>query len=107
MEPPEDGPVLRDADGLIAPALEASITALGLAAEEAGAAQLARRYAEVLDTARDPLWAARWVGPLLLDTLTQLGATPLARSKMTRPGPQPGAPSGLDALRAARARQGA
>lgn len=99
--PPEDGPAPRDPDDLVLPAVEESIGALGLADEDAAAAQLARGYARILDTARDPVWAMRWYGPELLKALEALGATPLARARLKRSPDKPG-PSRLDALRAAR-----
>jgi hypothetical protein len=103
VAPPDDGPVLRDADDLLAPALETSLDALELTGADSGVAQLARGYARAMDEARDPAWAARWLGPELLKALESLGATPMARSRVGRqPEPPRGTPQ-LDALRAARA----
>ena len=66
--------------------------------------QPVRRRAKTMDEARDPAWAARWLGPNLLATLESLGATPTARAKLRNdPGLQP--PGRLDQLRMAR-RQG-
>jgi hypothetical protein len=96
---PVDGAPLRSSDELLAPAVEAALQALELGEADAAAAQLARRYAKVLDEARDPAWSARWIGPLLLDCLVQLGATPASR----KPKPADRPPSQLDQLRAARA----
>ena len=103
LQPPDDGPPPRDADDLVLPAVETSIEALGLDATDTAVAQLARGYARVLDTARDPAWAARWYGPELLKALDALGATPLARARLkTSVGKPPPGPSHLDALREAR-----
>jgi hypothetical protein len=86
-------------------ALRETLAALELGEADAGVARLALAHARVLDTARDPLWAARWHGPLLLDCLTSLGATPAARARMggTPRQPQPAGPSPLDRLRESRA----
>jgi hypothetical protein len=99
-----DGPVLRSADELLAPAVEETLAALKLGAEHQAAAQLARQLARQMDTCRDPVWGVRWLGPLLLDCLTQLGATPLARSRLqARRPPEPGGDSALARLRQSRA----
>ena len=87
---------LRDADELVSPALEVSLEALDLKPEDAAAVALARAYARVLDTARDPAWSARWIGPLYLASLESLRATPMSR-KAAKPSPQ--GPSRLDELR--------
>jgi hypothetical protein len=102
---PDDGPVLRDAARTLGTAVETSLEALGLGEQDAAAAALARRYAEVLDTARDPAWAARWLGPELLRVLDALKATPAARQKDSKPGKTE--PSRLDQLRSVRARSAA
>lgn len=99
--PPEDGPVLRDADDLLAPTMETTLAALGLADTDAAVAQLARRYAQAMDDARDPAWAARWLGPELQRCLEALGATPMARARLRKPDTPRGTPR-LDALRQAR-----
>jgi hypothetical protein len=96
---PADGQPLRPADELLGPAVEETIGALELGAADQAAAQVARRYARVIDEARDPAWAYRWLGPLLLAALTELRATPMSR-KAARPAPV--GPSGLDRLRSAR-----
>lgn len=64
--------VLRAADDLLAPAVQETITALGLGPEHAAAVKLAERYAKVLDRAQDAGDAARWIGPLLLEVLAEL-----------------------------------
>ena len=84
-----DPPPLRDADELLAPAVAETIQALELGPEFAAAAAVALRYAQAIDTAKDPAWAARWLGPLLLDALQSLGATPAAKARM-KPAAKPG-----------------
>ncbi len=74
-EPREDVPPLDP----VGPAVEASIAALELGDRDQAAAALALRYAEVMDNAKDPVWATRWIGPLLLRSLEELGATPKSR----------------------------
>ena len=45
-------------------------------------------------------WAVRWIGPLLLDALSQLGATPAARAAITKKGPGADGEDPLSRLRA-------
>jgi hypothetical protein len=93
--------VLRAVDDMLGPAVAETIEALGLAPEHAAAAKLAERYAKVLDRAQDPAWAMRWIGPLLLEVLAELGATPMAKTRLPKDtGPRE--PSALDKLRLAR-----
>lgn len=100
---PDEGQTLRDAAELLAPAVAETLRALDLGPEHAGAVQLARRYAAALDQARDPAWAMRWIGPLLLQSLEALGATPAARAALDKGKTAPPAgPSRLDQLRSAR-----
>ena len=102
LEPGEH--VLRHPDDMLEPALAQTLAALDLGGEHAAAVQLAMRYARVIDRAEDVAWAARWIGPLLLDCLTALGATPAAKAaldKGSKTAPQ--GPNRLDQLRAARA----
>lgn len=93
---------LRDADELLAPAVEGTLANLELKPENQAAAQLARQYARVIDQARDPAYALRWIGPLLQDVLVSLQATPASRGKAEPPRPR--GPSPLDELRAMRVR---
>jgi hypothetical protein len=96
---PAEGEAPRPEDERLAPALEETIAALELKPEDAGVVQLARRYVDVIDKARDQTYAIRWIGPLLLDTLKVLQATPQSRQVVmsaARP------PSQLERLRAAR-----
>ena len=96
-------PALRDASELIWPALAETLTQLGLGPEHAAARKLAQRYAQVIDQAADEAWAMRWLGPLLLDALSELGATPAAVARLTK-GAKPAndKPGGLAKLRAAK-----
>jgi len=111
---------LRDASELLWPALAETLASLDLGPEHAAAKKLAQRYAQVIDglpdgdeftssRAHDQAWGLRWMGPLLLDALHALGATPEATariSKLTKGGgdkPADAAPSQLDRLRASRA----
>ena len=94
-------PVLRDADDLLVPHVEASIAELGLEGQDVAAAALARLYAKQIDTAKDRGWALRWLGPLLQTALEGLYATPASRKTQKPAAPAP--PNGLQRLREARA----
>jgi len=91
---------LREAADTLVAAVEQAINSLDLTDQDAAAAQLARRYAAVIDDCEDQAWAMRWIGPGLLDALESLGATPLARSRLKTKAS--GGVSELDKLRAAR-----
>ena len=93
---------LRDASELLWPAVAETLASLDLAPEHASAKKLAQRYAQVIDEHRDPAWAMRWIGPLLLDALEQLGATPAARARGKGGKPADAPVSQLAKLRAAR-----
>lgn len=94
---------LRDASELLWPAVSETLATLELGGEHAAAKKLAQRYAQVIDGAKDQEWAMRWIGPLLLDALTELGATPAAKARMTKGGkPGDGKPNRLTQLRATR-----
>jgi hypothetical protein len=98
IEPgPDGGP--RDAAELLGPSVEQSLTALDLDDKDAAAAQLAAVYARVIDEARDPAWAARWIGPLLLQALAELHATPASRKAGKVKEPAKRAPSRVAQLR--------
>ena len=94
---------VRDAGELLWPAVATTLAHINPGPEHDGAARLAERYAKVIDEHRDPAWALRWIGPLLLDCLSELGATPAAKAAMTK-GTKPAEtkPNGLTKLRAAR-----
>jgi hypothetical protein len=94
---------LRDASELLWPALAETLTQLDLGSEHAAAVRLAKRYAQVIDEAKDQAWAMRWIGPLLLDALGELGATPAAVARLKKGDkPADGKPNRLQQLRAAR-----
>jgi hypothetical protein len=103
---------LRDASELLWPAVAETLASLDLGSEHAAAAKLAKRYAQVIDEMPEhaprgqpnQAWGLRWIGPLLLDCLTELGATPAATARL-KGGKQaePAAKSQLDKLREARA----
>jgi hypothetical protein len=109
---------VRDAGGDLLTHVAATLDALGdkLTGADDAAKHLARKYAEVIDTSNghcqacdDPecrrastsAWSMRWLGPLLLDCLAQLGATPAARAAITKKDKPAagGQKSGLQALR--------
>ena len=93
---------VRDASELLWPAVAETFSQLDLSSEDAAVKKLAQRYAQIIDQHDDPAWCARWVFPLLLDCLEQLGATPAARARL-KGGKQADAPvSQLAKLRAAR-----
>jgi hypothetical protein len=94
---------LRDASELLWPAVAETLATLDLGSEHAAAAKLAKRYAQVIDDTKDQGWALRWIGPLLLDALTELGATPAAKAALTKGvKPADAKPAGLAKLRAAK-----
>lgn len=95
---------LRDANDLVLPAVRATIAALphDRHGEYAAVIKLAEQYAAVIDESSwDPkvrAWAMRNIGPLLLDALEALGATPAGRKQEVK---ATGGPGRLAALRAA------
>jgi len=94
---------LQDTAAWLSTAVETTIAALPLTEADTAAVQLARHYANAIDQNPDPGWAMRWLAPLLLDCLTELGATPAARARITKGDKTPDTrPSGLAKLRAAR-----
>lgn len=100
--------MLRDADKLILPAVRESIGALedrtDADAIYAAVIKLAEQYAREIDaTPPDKqYYALRYLGPLLLDALESLGATPVARTRTRgKEGTPAGGTSRLAALRAA------
>lgn len=94
---------VRDASELIWPAVSETLTQLDLGPEHAAAKKLAQRYAQVIDQAKDQEWAMRWIGPLLLDALGELGATPAAVARLKKGGkPADAKPNRLAQLRNAR-----
>lgn len=97
---------LRDTSELLWPAVRATLASLDLKPEDDAAKKLAQRYAQVIDATPDARqeWAMRWIGPLLLDVLVQLQATPAARAQPGKPqqAPAPGEDH-LAKIRAAKA----
>ena len=108
---------LRDADELLLPAVKASIAGLGdLGDADQATARLAERYADLIDKSGrhcsacdDPeckresnSWSLRWIGPLLLDALGELGLSPAGRKRIGERKPAgPAAPSKIARLREA------
>lgn len=93
---------LRDAGELLEAAVRATIGALTTTDEDAAVIRLAISYAQTIDQCAEREWAIRWVAPLLLDCLEQLGATPAARTRL-KTGKTTDAPvSQLAKLRAAK-----
>ena len=108
---------LGDAGKLMAAHVAATLDALPKEDQDDAVRELAKKYADVIDrsnghcrdcdnpdckrTAPDA-WLMRWIGPLLLDCLAELGATPAARSRLKKG--KPDAPKGnrLTALRNSR-----
>ena len=99
---------LRDAGELLRSRVDITIGALQLDDRDAAAVKLARQYADLIDAAHDrdaadQAYALRWIGPLLMNVLTELGATPAARARVQRGDkPDRAAQSKLAKLRAAR-----
>lgn len=88
-------------------AVDETIRALATKPEDAAAVSLARLYADQIDhatsSAEDKIiaWTVRWITPLLLECLKELGATPAARDRLKK-GEQPAhGNSRLTAFRAA------
>lgn len=93
---------IRGADNLIAPAVTNAIQTLPLEPEDEAAVTLARQYATAIDESDDPAATLNDLGPKLLATLEQLGATPKARALITKGAGASGGQGKLAALRAAR-----
>jgi hypothetical protein len=93
-------PPRRPVEERLRPAVEETLAALGLEGDGLAAGQIARRYATVIDEASDPAWALRWIGPHLLQALTELKATPMSAKAAVAAKWQP---DGLDRLRTVRA----
>jgi hypothetical protein len=98
---PVEGPAPLALADQLAPAVEESIAALDPGESDQAAAQIARRYAQIIDRSSDQAWSLRWLGPLLLASLESLRATPMSRKERK---PAPARVSQLDHLRAARRR---
>ena len=94
---------IRDAGELLWPAVATTLAHINPGPEHEAIAKLAERYARVIDGTRDQAWAARWLMPLLLDCLAELGATPAARARLAKGGKQ--ADAAEDPLSKLRARR--
>ena len=109
---------VRDTSELLYPAVQETLAELGLLGDSSAATKLAQQYAKVIDSqsghchgcdsdscrrSQGSTWAMRWLGPLLLDALEALGATPRAKAAQTK-GAKPAndKPGGLAKLRAAK-----
>lgn len=75
---------LKDASELLWPAVQETLAALELGAQDAAAARGAQRIAQNIDAMTDQVYAMRWLMPELLKYLDALGATPDARARITR-----------------------
>jgi hypothetical protein len=99
--------MIRDAGQTMAAAVASTLDALDLTEADNAAKSLAKLYADQIDEctgAEDPklgAWAARWIAPLLLACLAELGATPAARAALAskRGGPPERGESKLAVLR--------
>jgi hypothetical protein len=95
------------ADAKVATAVEKTIKALQLRPEDAGAVQLARKYARTIDGLDDEQLpkVLGVIGPSLLKALQALGATPDSRAGAAKGGTPDVSPAraALDELRARRA----
>ena len=97
IEPGEEGGPRE----LLTPSVGQTLAALELDDKDAAAAQLAAVYARVIDEAQDPAWAARWIGPLLLQALAELHATPASRKAGQPKNPPKRGPTRVAQLRQA------
>jgi hypothetical protein len=93
--------MLRDADKLLAPAVERTLSELQLGTVDDAVATLAQRYAAAIDNDSEGD-ALTDLGPKLLATLQALQATPAARSRVKVRGGANAGPNRLQALREAR-----
>lgn len=78
-------PILRDADGLVTPAVAGSVENAGLEPQDEGLKRLALTYAKAIDDADDPA-VLRDLGPKLQSALESLGCSPAGRAKAVKPG---------------------
>jgi hypothetical protein len=95
---------LQAADAFLEYAVRDTLDALELGDQDMAARQLAIRYAREIDLGADSLWH---LGPELLKTLAELGATPAARAAIARTAKSggdnaPAAVSRIDQLRTSR-----
>jgi len=108
---------LGDADKLMAAHVAATLDALPAEDQDNAVRELAKKYADVIDRSNGhcsectntnckksstDAWLARWIFPLMLECLAELGATPAARSRLKKGKPEAPKSSRLTALRANR-----
>lgn len=111
------GAPLGDAAKMLLYHVTETLDALPKEDQDAAVRELARKYADVIDRSDghcracdDPdcrrsttsAWTMRWIGPLLLECLAELGATPAARSRLKKGKPDAPKAGRLQALRDAR-----
>lgn len=110
------GVPLGDASKTLLYHVTETLDALPKEDQDAAVRELAKRYADVIDRSNGhckgcddvncrrsttSAWTMRWIGPLLLDCLAELGVTPAARSRLKKGGKDQQKPGGLAALRTA------
>lgn len=107
----------RDTEKTIAHHLAVTLEAVPRDDQDSAVRELAKHYADVIDNSsghcRDcadvnckksatDAWLARWIFPLMLECLAELGATPAARSRLKKGKPEAPRASKLQALRNSR-----
>lgn len=97
-------PILRNADGLVTPAVAGSVENAGLEQQDEGLKRLALTYAKAIDDADEEDRAAvlRDLGPKLQSALESLGCSPAGRAKAAKPGGEQVATSALARMQARR-----
>ena len=108
---------IADADRLMATHVAATLDALPGEDQDDAVRELAKKYADVIDRSKGhcrdcanpdckksatDAWLARWIFPLLLECLAELGATPAARSRLKKGKPEAPKANRLQALRNSR-----
>jgi hypothetical protein len=81
---PDDGQEPHPADELLLPAADEALAALDDLGPEHGGPEARPAVREGHRRGGRPAWAMRWIGPLLLACLAELGATPAARAALTK-----------------------
>lgn len=109
--------MITDSSKLLLARVAETLDALPKDDQDSAVRELAKKYADVIDRSNghckacdDPdcrrsttsAWTMRWIGPLLLDCLAELGATPAARSRLKKAKPEAPKANRLQALRDAR-----
>lgn len=101
---------VQDAANLLRSHVDRTVAELDLDGKDAAAVKLAQHYADLIDHAftegdrADRSYVLRWHGPILIDLLAELGATPAARARVKKGPQRPGAApeNQLTRLRSAR-----